>query len=84
MGILLRKRSYFHEQDAEIVQGVTSICIWSNDHLTSIKTPFDPVQFWDEPIYTGLWAFFHQNSAFEQSNFLDWQKIRTRKLRVTD
>ena len=49
MGILLRKRIYFHEQDAEIVQGVTSICIWSNDHLTSIKTPFDPVQIEDGP-----------------------------------
>jgi len=61
----------FHEQDAEIVQGVTSICIWSNDHLTSIKTPFDPVQFGDKPYYTGFWAFLHQNSAFEQSIFLD-------------
>ena len=54
MGILLRKASYFHEQDAEIVQGVLSICTWSNDYLTSIKTPFDPVRIWDEPIYTGL------------------------------
>ena len=71
MGILLRKASYFHEQDAEIVQGVTSICIWSNDHLTSIKTPFDPVQFGDKPYYTGFWAFLHQNAALGLSNFLD-------------
>ena len=71
MGILLRKRSYFHEQDAEIVQGVTSICIWSNDHLTSIKTPFDPVRIGDKPYYMGFWAFYHQNVAIEQSNFLD-------------
>ena len=61
----------FHEQDAEIVQGVTSICIWSNDHLTSIKTPFDPVQFGDKPYYTGFWAFLHQNAALGLSNFLD-------------
>ena len=61
----------FHEQDVKIDQGPTGICIWSNDHLTSIKTPFDPVRIWDEPIYTGLSAFFHQNGAFEQSIFLD-------------
>ena len=61
----------FHEQDAEIVQGVLSICTRSNDHLTSIETPFDPVQFGDRPIYTGLSAFFHQNGASEQSIFLD-------------
>ena len=49
MGFLLRNKGDFHEQDAQIVQGVTSICIWSNDHLTSIKTPFDPVQIEDGP-----------------------------------
>jgi len=71
MGIFPWKMGDFHVQDAKIVQGVWSICTWSNDHLTSIKTPFDPVQFWDKPIYTGLSAFFHQNGAFEQSIFLD-------------
>jgi len=49
MGILLRKRDDFHEQDAKIVQGVTGIRTRSNDHLTSIKTPFDPVQIEDGP-----------------------------------